>query len=166
MARIFLVLNSPFTFLDMLILENCFKTILKCHAIIVVLQTASALFFLFTQPHRGKSSGSHGGRARFPGMPWESRLLLPLTCIPGSRSHRKWGMPRRMPCPFSWMAKPLPSPCDQATRYRTPAYPKRTSMSPESASPGADEPSELSPTCSTAQGSCSQPGNKPCCKSR
>lgn len=46
-------------------------------------------------------------------------------------------------------------------RYRTPAYPKRTSMSPKSASPAADEPSESTPTCPTAQGSCSQPGNKP-----
>lgn len=41
--------------------------ILKCQAVMVVLQTASALFSLFTQLHRGKSSGSHNGRAAFPG---------------------------------------------------------------------------------------------------
>lgn len=118
MAQIFLLLNSPFTFLDVLILENCFKMILKCQATIVLLQTASALFFLFTQLRRGKSSGSHHGRAGCPSMPWQRRLMLPLTGFHGCRSHKKWGMPQRMPCSFSWMAKPLPSPWDTASNHQ------------------------------------------------
>lgn len=65
----FLFLNPPFIFLNMLILENCFKIILKCQTIILVLSTASALFFLFSQPRQGKSSGSHGRRAGLSGVP-------------------------------------------------------------------------------------------------
>lgn len=62
----------------MLILENCFKIILKCQPIILVLYTASALFFLFSQPHQGKSSESHGRRAGFSDVPWETMLLFLL----------------------------------------------------------------------------------------
>lgn len=133
-------------------LENCFQMILKCQAMIVVLQTVSALFFLFTQLWRRKSSGSHFGRAGFPAA---------------SLDRHPWILePQEMgDAPKDALLLFLPSPCDPAWSHQVQNISiskKDVHVLPKS----ADEPSELTPTRSTAQGSCSQPGNKPCCKSR